>query len=135
MSDDNDVLIAAANLRGKQLYASRKELEAQLARNVADGDQDEIADTLGAIGVIDRQGEDLNRLYQSHVQSQQPQYRAPDTGEEFRAKPVEKMDGNDALRIVNAGKMPGDPTILSAQEYNNQLAKLRHLKSQGMYKD
>jgi hypothetical protein len=44
-------------------------------------------------------------------------------------------DGNDALEIINYGKGPNDPTRLTPDEYNRQLAELQRLKATGMYKD
>jgi hypothetical protein len=132
MSND-DPLIAAANLRGKQLYASRKQAEAYLARYVADGDQDMIADTLGDIAAIDAQGEALNRLHQQHTQ--RAPAPVPDDSNEFLAKPAHKMGGDDALRIINYGKREGDPTRLTADDYNRQLGALHQAKARGMYKD
>jgi len=74
-------------------------------------------------------------MYDRHVQSQQPQHRAPESGMEFIGKPAEKMGGDDGLKIVNYGKSPSDPTWLSPAEYNEQVAELRRAKQRGMYKD
>jgi multidrug resistance efflux pump len=131
----DDFKVEAAVLRAKQLYADRKRLEAHLAAAENDGSLEYAAECIQEIADLDAQGERVNRLYQQHVQSQQPRYRAPDTGMEFMGKPVEKMGGDDALRIINAGKMPGDPTALSAEDYNRQYHELQRLKAQGMHKD
>jgi hypothetical protein len=129
-----DPLISAAQLRGKQLYASRKRAEADLAAYVAEGDEAMIADTLGDLASIDEQGAALNRLHDQHVQANT--YRAPpESANEWMAKSAEKMGGDDALKIVNYGKHPSDPTFLSAEDYNKQQRELLRLKANGMYKD
>jgi hypothetical protein len=133
MSDD--ALISAAQLRGKQLLASRKQAEADLARHVANGDEAEAADTLGELAAIDGQGAALNHLYNQHVQANTLRQPEPDSGNEWLAKPSHKMGGDDALKIVNYGKHPSDPTWLSAEDYNKQQRELIRLKAQGMYKD
>ena len=133
MSDDP--LISAALLRGRQLLASRKQAEADLARHVANDDEAMAADSLGDLAALDEQGAALNRLYDQHVQANTPRQREPETGAEWLGKPIHKMGGDDALRTINYGKQPGDPTIVTPQEYNEQVAKLRRLKAQGQYRD
>ena len=135
MAYDDDPLIAGARLRGKQLYASRKQAEAHLAQYVAEGDQGMIADTLGDIAQFDREGESLNKLHQQYVAANTPQQREPEDGNEWLAKPSHKMGGDDALKIINYGKNPSEPTWLSAEDYNKQQRELIRLKAQGMYKD
>jgi hypothetical protein len=130
-----DFKTEAAVARGKALYADRKRVEAHLAAAENDGNLEFAAECIQEIADIDAQGERLNRLHQQHVQSQQPRYRAPESGMEFIGKPVEKMGGDDALAIVNYGKTANDPTRLTADEYNKQYYELQRLKARGMYKD
>jgi hypothetical protein len=127
MSDDP--LISAARLRGQQLYASRKQAEANLARYVADGDQEMVADTLGDIASIDAQGQSLNQLYQQHTQA--PRQAAEQTESEFMAKSPERMTYADVQRVASKSKYGA----LSAEDMQRGIAELQRRKAGGAYKD
>jgi|SRR5712664_445086 len=51
------------------------------------------------IADIDAAKANLVRLHNSYLQSQQPQYQAPETPEELRVKSVERLSPNDGLKI------------------------------------
>jgi hypothetical protein len=127
MADFND---ESAIRYGRQLIAARKQAEAKLAEAEADGNAIWGAEVIEEIADIDAKGESLNRLHRSY--HQQPVHQERESVITARRAP---SDGNDALEILNYGKLPNDPTRLSAEEYNRQLGELGRLKAKGMYRD
>jgi hypothetical protein len=133
MSDDS--LIQGARKQYRTLEAAQARLQANLAEYIADGNEEGIAEELGNMTILELQKDKLGQMYDRHIQSQQPRYREPDTEAEFKAKTPEKMGWDDGLKIVNYGKLPGDPTIVTPDEYNRQIAALRRHKANGKYVD
>jgi hypothetical protein len=127
--DNDDPLVSAGLLRGRQLYASRKRAEANLAQYIAEGDQDMIADTLGDIASIDSQGNALNELYRQHTQ--RAPAPVPQTDGEFMAKAPERMDYSDVQRMASKSKYGA----VSDDDMRRNIAELARQKALGKYTD
>jgi DNA gyrase/topoisomerase IV subunit A len=115
-----------------ELDAMRQQQLANLATSEAEGDYEDAKQEIRSIANIDAERANIVALYNRHVSEQQPQYQERESIHDSRRTP---RDGNDALEIVNYGKMPGDPTIVTADEYNRQQNRLYQLKAKGMYKE
>lgn len=128
----SDQIIDGALRRGRELVIAQKRTEALLEEYQSDNNEEGISEAIGQLAQIRAEGIALNQLHNEHVQrnSYQPIAQSP---EEWRVKPAEKMTGDDGLAVVNYGKKPGDPTWVSNEEYNRQVAVLRQKKSQGEY--
>jgi hypothetical protein len=130
----NDPRIEGALRRGRELVVAQKRTEALLEEYTNDNNEEGISEAIGQLAAIRAEGNALNQLHNEHIQRNTPQPREIESGLEWTGKPAHKMGGDDALRIVNKGKQPGDPTWLSADEYNQQLARLNRAKALGEYK-
>jgi hypothetical protein len=128
----NDPITAGAIRRGKELDVQWRKTEALLAEYENDGNEWGVSEAVSQLASIRTEATALAQLHAEHVQrnSYQPPAQSP---EEWRVKSAEKMDGNDGLAVVNYGKKPGDPTWISNEEYNRQVAVLRQKKANGEY--
>jgi hypothetical protein len=135
MASDDEFYVDAAQQRLRELRAMRMRVQANLQTSLSENDREAAAEEIEQIASIDSREAALIALAQREVNRTTPQYREPDTEAEFKAKAAEKMDWNDGLKIVNYGKMPGDPTIVTADDYNRQIAVLRRHKANGKYVD
>lgn len=129
MSDDP--LISAAIKRGRRLVASKKQAEANLADAVANGDDDYIGDAIAEIASIDRQGAELNQLYNQHVAASQPRQAMPQTEGEFMAKAPERMDYSDVQRVASKSKYGA----VTDDDMRRGIAELQRRKAGGAYRD
>jgi hypothetical protein len=99
MAVDDDIMQAATRayqLRG----ALRQQKVSELENARANYDTDQMAVTIQEIADIDAGTANLVNATNQYVASQQPQYRAAETEEEFRARPA--RDVSDGLRMINA---------------------------------
>jgi hypothetical protein len=127
----DDPLINAALQRGRRLVASKKQAEANLAIAVANGYEDDIGDAIAEIASIDRQGAELNQLYNQHVAASQPRQPMPQTEGEFMAKSPERMDYSDVQRVASKSKYGA----VTDDEMRRGIAELQRRKAGGSYKD
>jgi hypothetical protein len=74
-----------------------------LAEAEADGNLEFASEQIAEIAAIDSAGEALNRLHQNYTQQRNPPQQAPQTPEELRVKPAEKMTWQDAVQVCNSG--------------------------------
>lgn len=128
-----DALTAGAMRRGRELIVAQKRTEALLEEYQSDGNEEGCAEAIGQLAQIRAEGQALNQLHQEHVQRTTPQYEDVATGAEWMGRPAHKMTGDDGLKIANYGKQPNDPTWISTEEYNKQVAVLRQKKANGDY--
>jgi hypothetical protein len=127
----NDPITAGAYRRGQELLVAQKRTEAMLEEYRSDNNEEGISEAIGQLAQIRAEGNALNELHNDHLRRSAPQQREPESGGEWLHKPVSKMGGDDALSIMNYGKAENDPTRLTAQEYNAQLAVLNRKKASG----
>ncbi|SDK14525.1 MULTISPECIES: hypothetical protein [Bradyrhizobium] len=129
MADFND---EAARHRGKQLIVTRKQAEAHLAYAEANGDLEYAAEKIQEIANIDREGENLNRLFQQYTEARQAP-TAP-SSDAWRTKKSEEMTPEDVRLMLNdtsaTAKIGGGITY---EENVNQLRKLAQAKARGDY--
>jgi hypothetical protein len=102
MSQDRN--IAAAHYRAAEIDTQIAAANADLAAYNLNGDTASAATAVQQIATLSREREDLHRLYNQYVQSQQPVYAPQQTKEELQAKSWDKMDWNDALELARTSK-------------------------------
>ena len=120
----------AAQRRGKTLQYQLRNAEAALLEAESLGDTDAAANAIQEIADINAAGARLNDLHRQYTNPPLPPQQTP---EQWKSKPIEQMNYNDALEVVNYGKAPNDPTRVTPEEYNRGLAKLAWEKSRGNY--
>ena len=132
MAYDDDFYDTAARKRYETLEAAKARCLADLAESKATGNEMAAEEELQMLATLNDQQASLSRLHQQYVAQKNPPRQERESVITARRAPA---DGNDALDILNYGKQPNDPTRLTADEYNRQLAELQRLKSKGMYRD
>jgi hypothetical protein len=110
MSDD--FYLEAAKTRLNQLDYQRQLALTNLSAAKAQSDYDSAAEAVQEIADLDSARERLVRLHQQHVASQRPPQPLPQTPEELRVKPAEKMTWEDGLAVaVNGSRYGKDLTF------------------------
>ena len=100
----NDFYVDAAQKRLDQIEAARSHAQAALTGARADNDYDTAAEAVQIIADMNAQEQNLRRLHQQHVNSQAHREPAPQTPEEWRVKPAEKMTWEDGLQVSRNSK-------------------------------
>jgi hypothetical protein len=100
----NDPNVRAAHYRAAEIDTQIAAANADLQAYNLNGDTQSAATAVQQIATLSREREDLHRLYNQYVQSQQPQYAPEQTKEELQAKSWDKMDWNDALQLARTSK-------------------------------
>jgi hypothetical protein len=91
----------------RALRANAAELgrvQGDLNSYVAAGDKDSAAACVTELANLSRQQENLQLLRNQYLQSRTPPQQAPQTREEWQAKPVEHMNYDDALKVFQESK-------------------------------
>jgi hypothetical protein len=132
MASNDDFYANAAQKKFNELAHQRLRAQHDLAVSLSDGDEFAAANEIETIAEIDAKQANLIALAQREVARQNPPQQERESVITSRRAPA---DGNDALEIINYGKRPGDPTIVTPQEYNRQMSEFQRLKAKGMYKE
>jgi hypothetical protein len=106
MSDDFYTDVARRRLA--QIEAEEAQAQAHLIAARANGDTDYGTEQAEALEVLALRKQALLQMHQQHVASQNPPPRPQQTREQLRAKPIEQMDGNDAVQIWRTSKYGKD---------------------------
>lgn len=107
MSHEDDDLVEGVERQYKIINAARSHTQAQLDEYRADNNSYGIAEALQEIANLDSSARNLSDLVQRHTQSQQRQAPIPQTPEELRVKPAEKMTWQDGLDVAISGSKYG----------------------------
>lgn len=126
MSDD--FYEASARKRYQVLEAAKAQSMADLQRFQTDNDEDSAAAELQALAHLNDQQASLERLHRTYQQGKNPVRQARESIITSRRDPA---NGDEALEIINYGKLPGDPTRLTPEEYNRQQSKFNQLRAAG----
>jgi hypothetical protein len=130
MGTNDEFYAGAMRQRLNELDAERMRYQADLAVSLSDNDQRAASEEIEHIASIDARRNHLIALAQSEAARNQPRYQERESIHDSRRAP---STGDDALEIVNYGKMPNDPTRVTADEYNRQSARLTQEKAKGNY--
>ena len=127
----NEFYQDAAARQGKQLQYRLRNAQAALLEAEQCLDVDTAGRAIQEIADIEAEGARLNALHRAYTAP--PRGRSASSIMDSRRLP---QNGDDALEIINYGKLPNDPTRLTAEEYNRQQSELHRLKAtKGMYRD
>jgi hypothetical protein len=123
---NDDPNVAAAIYRDREIQAKITAANADREAHNLNGDVQSAAACIQEIATLSREREDLHRLYNQYVQSQNPPPRQEQTKEELQAKSWDKMDWNDALELARTSKYGSkldwrDPHVRAG--YNEVLRK------------
>jgi hypothetical protein len=108
MADQYDPNIQAAQYRAQEIDTQIAAAQADLAAYNLNQDRASAASAVQQIATLSREREDLHRLYNQYVQSQQPQYGPEPTKEERAARPWDRMDARDVLDMTRTSKYAKD---------------------------
>src|SRR3954451_11501865 len=106
--DDNDYYLTIAKHRLDEIEAGRAHALAAIASAKAAGDYESGADAVQAVANLESEKQNLLRLHQQYVQSQNPPAPPPQSREEWRAKPASAMTAQDGLDVARNSKYAGD---------------------------
>jgi hypothetical protein len=107
MAHQDDDLVQGVEQQIKVLRAARSHSEALLAEYRADGNTYGIAEQLQEIANLDSSARNLTDLAQRHARAQQAPPQIPQTREELRVKPAERMTPQDGLDVATANSKYG----------------------------
>src|SRR5262249_24851721 len=96
----DDPNVTAAAYRAREIEARISAAQADLAAYNLNQDTASAAQSVQEIANLSAERDNLTRLFNQYVQSQQPVYAPEQTKEELQAKSWDKMDWNDALQLA-----------------------------------
>jgi hypothetical protein len=126
-----DYYMSIGDKRYQKLEAARLRTEANIAEHQANGYDEAAEEELGALARIVADQQALVSMAQRRIQQLNPQQEEKESIITAKRAP---SNGDEALEIINYGKMPDDPTRLTANEYNKQMHELNRLKAKGQYR-
>ena len=103
----NDYYLDIAKQRVGQLEADKAELLAGLARAKVDGNDYSATEILQGLANNDQEMRNLNQLHSDYMATRNPQ-QVPLSREEWKAKPIERMNHEDALEVARGSKYAGN---------------------------
>jgi hypothetical protein len=106
MADDFYSDVTRSRLEAFQ--AARQRALADLSEAKAGGNYDQASESIQEIANIDAASQNLVKLHNSYVQSQQPPQQAPQTDAEWMSKAPERMDYADAMKIHQKSRYAGN---------------------------
>jgi hypothetical protein len=120
-----DFYTASARQRLERINAETAACQADLAAHKANGDYDSAGQTIQQLANLAAEQDNLSRLYNNYVQSQQPRQPRELTDQERLAKPVHRMDYGDVWQMANTGKYGVDEAKFRAGMAEVQRRKAR----------
>jgi hypothetical protein len=130
MAQDDD-LVHGVEQQFKVIQAARARCEADLAEYRADGNTAGIAEELQTIANLDNSARNLSNLVERHARSQQPAAPIPQTPEELRVKPAEKMTWQDGLDVAINGSKYGKGLDFNDPNVRRGYAEVMRRRSAG----
>jgi hypothetical protein len=100
----DDFYSYAASQQIAKLDAAKAQQLADLARAKADADYDSAAQSVQEIANLESARQNVLALHEQYVQSQTPRQLPELSAEEKAAKPLHRMDWNDALDLAKTSK-------------------------------
>jgi hypothetical protein len=103
-----DFYLRAAKRQARALEAAKSTATANLNEARANRDPDLAGTYVQELADLSAAQENLSRLCNQYLQSQQPPQRPATTPEEWQAKPISAMDAADAIKLYQTSKYGKD---------------------------